>query len=934
MSECTCNTNTIDVYVELAGKERFHSNLMGRDEENQHPISAITNLQEKLDELADINDTYSKEEIDAKIEGSLIYKGSVTDYESLPIVNNKVGDVYNVCSTGDNYVWTGNGWDKLAGTGTAASDWATKDYVDGSVTNVVNVISAHMGAHYYNKDEIDEMIQGPSSALNVMVYRGDVASFDKLPTDDIQIGQLYTIEETKEQYFWDGFGWQLVGIDAYTKLEVDEKLSAQYTSLYNEVLTAREAIQQNLQSIEAVDTRLTTAEEDILLNKNNIESINNELTTTVKYSLWDNRKFIQLDNHDALSGVTTTGDGANLIMLSKWDVVDIGTNKLHMNLNTVDTITINDDKIVATTEDIANAVSTKADKDSVYTKEEIESRLNAIFTYKGNVATEADLPKEATVGDIYNVEATGGNYAWNGTEWDKLSETIDLSDYITKSQLDEADKAILKRFWSNVNNPDSGFFFTQHNKENGSYSKLTNEPTGGGSFFFNNETGYQGFAGVNDGTDKNGIYVQLYAAEFKNGTYAGPRISLTKDKAVYTLDKSSYTENDEIAVKGDIKTAKEEIEAELQDVVKYSTFETDGQERKAIQLANHDVISGISTDGSGHVLAMVSKYDVADFGSPKLHTNINTSQIVTVNDTQAILTDALLERILASGNNVTIEKNQVTDPSTGFKFYQYNLSVDLDGIITEEELQKSLETKQDVGNYVEVAEDGSTQIGNAIKINADNTIIIKSGDTEIVLQDALSNVASDDTIAKINERLASLEDVKADKADFYTKTEIDEKDKYNVKWSNFTDSEGNERKKIVLENDQVISGLGTDGNEYVVAMVSRYNVTDIANKHLHTNINTQQIVTINDTDAVATDKLLEQLILPGDNVVVEKKSLVDPQTSFPFNAYEISTDLTGYYTKEEVDGIHEEIQASIDAVEEAASKQWLSMSDVINGTNS
>ena len=60
------------------------------------------------------------------------------------------------------------------------------------------------------------------------------------------------------------------------------------------------------------------------------------------------RKTIQL---------ATTGEGHNLVMLSKWDVADFGATGVHLNLNTKDTVTINDDKVVATLEDITKAVN-------------------------------------------------------------------------------------------------------------------------------------------------------------------------------------------------------------------------------------------------------------------------------------------------------------------------------------------------------------------------------------------------------------------------------------------------------------------------------------------------------------------------------------------------------------------------------------------------
>ena len=64
----------------------------------------------------------------------------------------------------------------------------------------------------------------------------------------------------------------------------------------------------------------------------------------------------------------------------------------------------------------------------LHSKEEIMSWVGVVFHYKGHKATVADLPAEDNeVGDTWNVRSTGANYAWDGQEWDKLSETVDLS---------------------------------------------------------------------------------------------------------------------------------------------------------------------------------------------------------------------------------------------------------------------------------------------------------------------------------------------------------------------------------------------------------------------------------------------------------------------------------------------------------------------------
>ena len=94
--------------------------------------------------------------------------------------------------------------------------------------------------------------------------------------------------------------------------------------------------------------------------------------------------------------------------------------------------------------DLAEAVQTslgKADTaiqehqslDNYYTKEQVDGKVSSVYRYRGTVATYEDLPSTSlVVGDVYNVETDGSNYAWNGIVWDKLGGDIDLSGYQTK----------------------------------------------------------------------------------------------------------------------------------------------------------------------------------------------------------------------------------------------------------------------------------------------------------------------------------------------------------------------------------------------------------------------------------------------------------------------------------------------------------------------
>ena len=74
----------------------------------------------------------------------------------------------------------------------------------------------------------------------------------------------------------------------------------------------------------------------------------------------------------------------------------------------------------------------------------VKSMLVNVYTYKGTVANYASLPESGKVaGYVYNVEAANGNtpagtnYAWNGSAWDPLGGSINLSEYATTGRVSE-----------------------------------------------------------------------------------------------------------------------------------------------------------------------------------------------------------------------------------------------------------------------------------------------------------------------------------------------------------------------------------------------------------------------------------------------------------------------------------------------------------------
>lgn len=81
----------------------------------------------------------------------------------------------------------------------------------------------------------------------------------------------------------------------------------------------------------------------------------------------------------------------------------------------------------------------------------ITNAITAAYKYQGSVNNYDDLPGSGkTIGFVYNVKnavgnigdenytPAGTNYAWNGTEWDALGGTVDLSTYATKTYVNDA----------------------------------------------------------------------------------------------------------------------------------------------------------------------------------------------------------------------------------------------------------------------------------------------------------------------------------------------------------------------------------------------------------------------------------------------------------------------------------------------------------------
>ena len=457
--------------------------------------------------------------------------------------------------------------------------------------------------------------------------------------------------------------------------------------------TARE--EADLELNDKIDSKFTSVSDSIESVESTInDNIIPELEKSVKYQEFelngDKRKTIQLANYDSITGVTTTGGGVNIAMVSKWDKVDLGSAQVEINLNgSADHPTYNDKEQLAFLSDVKNA-DVDSLKEQVDSLEKTVSNLNTTVIESNSslnnrideesqklsdrIDTEivpniTDLEKEKV--SYFEADKNGintknillDNYSsilgkdTKGTvrnlimlsKWDKCDigasgVEINLNGSTERPTYND-DKQIA--FLEDINN--SSELINLVKKDDLTYELQVGDRIAGTisipkdqflkTVSFDEETSEMTF--VFDTLDGEKTTV-IDMSKLIDTYVAGNGLSLDGYKFSVLLDPSTeaYLEVSESGIKLvgiDKALADKANTSDLVNVVKYQEFEYQGETRKTIQLANYDSISGATTTGSGVNIAMVSKWDKVDLGSAQVEINLNGSaEHPTYNDVEQL----------------------------------------------------------------------------------------------------------------------------------------------------------------------------------------------------------------------------------------------------------------------------------------------------------
>ena len=435
----------------------------------------------------------------------------------------------------------------------------------------------------------------------------------------------------------------------------------------------------------------------IAKNADDISAINEALLNKVEYtdvatSENPGRKAIVLKNHDTILGNTTNGTSVNIAMVSKWDKVDLGSAQVSINLNGKDERpTYNDEKEIALLEDVQGLGATivlEKTNDLQYTLKVGDAIVGTIDIPKDQFVKSVSYNEESktidfvfettdgeqtvtvNVSDLVDTYTAGNGISLTSNEFslkidattqqyievsaeglkivnidEKLAEKVGLVDIATEENPNR--KAIvLKNHDTILGTTTEGatqnlIMMSKWNKVD--VGTASNELNLNGSAEHPTYNDERELAFVDEIPSVEGlaseewVNAQGFLKEHQDISHLAEKADL--DAEIEARSAADTQLQNDLETEAEArKSADDEIKLELEDKVEYTDI-SDGENpnRKTIQLNNHDSISGLDTSGVGYNLAMVSKWNKADFGSVSLPINLNGSEErPTYNDDEEI----------------------------------------------------------------------------------------------------------------------------------------------------------------------------------------------------------------------------------------------------------------------------------------------------------
>lgn len=309
---------------------------------------------------------------------------------------------------------------------------------------------------YYTKEDADGLFLSQSAASKTYATSADVVSAIEDVAGDLD-GLTTRVADNEEAIENLTTGLSATVVSDYSTtaqmnsaIAVASAASVNSAKSYVDTVIADYATSADVVSaIEAEKTRATGAEDALSTRVGSLETKMNTITEEDGLSATVIANKAKLDT---LEETYETKDDANTKYTSAITYVDTASGNIETYIHeTYWTSAETQDQLTGITQNISDlSGSVIATSGAVKTLSGdvvnyVDTKLSTVYTYKNSVQSKSDLPRTGNkTGDVYNVidgdgtpgEAgytpPGTNYAWNGSEWDALGGTIDLSAYATK----------------------------------------------------------------------------------------------------------------------------------------------------------------------------------------------------------------------------------------------------------------------------------------------------------------------------------------------------------------------------------------------------------------------------------------------------------------------------------------------------------------------
>lgn len=315
---------------------------------------------------------------------------------------------------------------------------ATKQYVDGNIEDLAEALGGRVDGV---ADDLSTHVADVSNPHNVTKEQLGLENVDntsdvnKPISTDTQEALDTKADKTTVSYLRMEFDEEVkvrseedtnIRADLFTKADKVETQNALKDKANKaDVETALDSKADKLATEQALDSKADKSIMETALglkaDKSDVETaLDTKADKTVVSSLSNT---LTKEIQDRVAGDNTNATAISTHATNKSN--PHGVTKEQVGLGNVDN-TADIDKPISTA--TQNALNLKADK----------SEISSLYRPKGSVATYNDLPTNAQIGDVYDVQSTGMNYVWTGSKWDELGAIIDLSPYYTKTDVDSA----------------------------------------------------------------------------------------------------------------------------------------------------------------------------------------------------------------------------------------------------------------------------------------------------------------------------------------------------------------------------------------------------------------------------------------------------------------------------------------------------------------